>query len=396
MFQRKKQQELESAPRAAKTLLKALEKLDYGCLKLTTPEGHVIEYKGSKSGPSCEVRLFSWDVLSLALDQSDVGLGEAYMDGLWDTPSLPDFLILICINERALTKAFQYSPIYNLLFRFRNLLRKNSKSGSRKNILSHYDLGNDFYKLWLDPSMTYSSGLYQEEDCLISSQKKKMELAVSLLSPSKGQSILEVGCGWGSFLEYASREGYLVEGVTISPSQRDHCQERLKGLAAKVNLLDYRDLKQTFDHIVSIEMFEAVGQEYWKTFLGKISQCLHSKGSAVIQTITIRDDLFDTYQKSSDFIRSHIFPGGFLPSPQGFKAVAEKMKFKVEEEVSFGKSYEKTLRAWLENFNGVIDKVKGLGFDDRFIRMWQYYLATCIAGFATERTNVHQFKLVHQ
>ncbi len=356
----------------------------------------MMEYKGEETGPTCEVTLFSWDVLTLALDQSDVGLGETYMNRLWNTSSLPDFLILVCLNERALLKAFHYSPAYNFLFRFRNLIRKNSKSGSRRNIISHYDLGNDFYELWLDPSMTYSSGIYKGEDCLITSQKNKMEQALSLLSPQKGETILEVGCGWGSFLEHASKEGHSVEGVTISPSQRDHCQERLKDLNTKVSLLDYRDLKQTFDHIVSIEMFEAVGQEYWKTFLEKINQCLRPKGSAVIQTITIRDDLFDTYRKSSDFIRSHIFPGGFLPSPERFKAMAEKMKFKIEEEVSFGASYEKTLRAWLDNFNEMIDKVKSLGFDDRFIRMWQYYLATCIAGFATKRTNVHQFKLVHQ
>lgn len=221
-------------------------------------------------------------------------------------------------------------------------------------------------------------------------------MALSLLSPKKGASILEVGCGWGSFLEYASNHGFPIEGITISPSQRDYCLKRLQGSEAKVNLMDYRDLKGPFDHIVSIEMFEAVGKEYWDTFLNQLNACLKPSGSAVIQTITIRDDLFETYQRSSDFIRSHIFPGGFLPSPQVFKTLAGKMKFKVVEEISFGDSYEKTLRAWLENFNGVVCKVKSLGFDDRFIRMWQYYLATCIAGFATGRTNVHQFKLVHR
>lgn len=396
MYEADQTSRLSATPAGARALLGALETIDYGRLELTLPDGKTYAYEGAQDGVQCRVTLHTWDVLSVARDQSDVGLGEAYIKEQWATDSLPDFLIFVCQNERALQKAFRFGALFNLFLRFRNFLRKNSKAGSRRNIMSHYDVGNEFYKLWLDPSMTYSSGLYQGEVDLQTSQKNKMDHAFGLLEPEGDANILEVGCGWGSLLEHGVGKGFAMEGITISPSQKSYCEQRLGREDARVSLLDYRDLKKRFDHIVSIEMFEAVGQEYWKTFLGKMNQSLKPGGSAVIQTITIRDDLFDTYRKSSDFIRSHVFPGGFLPSASRFRDVAEKMKFRVEKEVAFGMSYAKTLRAWLDNFNNAAQEIKDMGYDERFIRTWQFYLATCIAGFSTQRTDVYQFRLVQQ
>ena len=379
-----------------KILLNALQDVKYGSLKLILPDGETLYFKGSEPGKKCDVEIYSWSVFSQVLKKSDIGLGETYMDGLWSTSSLPNFLTFLCQNQEALNPGFLSAPLFNMIQRVRNYLRKNSRSGSRKNISFHYDLGNEFYKLWLDSSMSYSSGMFVGQEGLENAQKRKLHSIISLLSPTPGSKILEIGCGWGSFLKLATQHGYIVEGITISTEQQAYCQKNISSPNAKIELLDYRDLKDKFDHIVSIEMFEAVGKEYWSQFFKKMKECLKPEGVSVIQTITIKEDFFKLYSRSSDFLRSYIFPGGFLPSPERFRSMVEAVGLSITHEIAFGDSYAKTLNAWLYNFNSAINKIKKWGYDDRFVRMWQFYLSSCIAGFATGRINVHQFKLVHK
>ncbi len=274
------------------------------------------------------------------------------------------------------------------------IVRRNSLSGSKRNIQDHYDVGNDFYSLWLDKSMTYSSALFgQEQRSLESAQQKKYERILERFGKS-GQSVLEIGCGWGGFAERAVQENHRVTGLTISPSQHHYATERLKG-AADIRLEDYRKSHGLFDMIVSIEMFEAVGEQYWPQYFRTVAERLKRGGKAVVQTILIRDELFPGYRTRSDFIRHYVFPGGMLPSFQRFREEAERAGLKVAEAFSFGKDYAKTLREWSERMQARKDDVLALGHDMRFFRNWQFYLGICAAAFAVERTNVAQIELVN-
>jgi cyclopropane-fatty-acyl-phospholipid synthase len=305
-------------------------------------------------------------------------------------------------NQQALDQAIHGNRLLTLGYRIRHLLRFNSRRGSARNIGLHYDLGNDFYRLWLDPSMTYSSACFSGNRMgdLESAQEAKYRRMVEFSGTESGKSVLEIGCGWGGFAEYAANRGIQVQGVTVSRQQLAFARERLStaGLASKVNLelRDYRDIEGRYDHIVSIEMLEAVGERYWQTYFRKLNTLLNSDGRAAIQTIVIDDAHFEHYRKATDFIQQYIFPGGMLPSPTRLHELATASGFRIGRFESFGGDYAETLRRWRRNFERSLNKVKQLGFDHRFIRLWRLYLAYCETGFDEGRINLVQFQLVKE
>jgi cyclopropane-fatty-acyl-phospholipid synthase len=389
-----------SAPAAARAVFKLLEKLQIGSLDLQLPEGSSIHF-GTQTEPRAALRIRNWEVCAAVLRSGDIGFAESYVAGHWSTPDLRALLTLMLRNREVLERAIYGSWWGSLLYRLRHLTNRNSRAGSRKNIHAHYDLGNEFYKLWLDPSMNYSSALFAGDgtQSLTQAQQAKMRRALAQCQLQPGQRVLEIGCGWGAIAECAARDfGAQLLGVTLSTEQLAYGQQRLQsaGLDAlsELRLQDYRDIPETgFDAIVSIEMFEAVGRQYWDGYFRTVADKLRSGGRACIQTITIRDDLFERYSRSTDFIQQYVFPGGMLPSPSLFRAHARAAGLEVVEELAFGPDYAETLRLWRETFLQREAQVLRQGFDRRFIALWEFYLAYCEAAFATGNTDVMQFTL---
>ncbi len=380
---------------ASDQLFRRLNTLDTGRLKLTTPDGKVRVFEGQNPGEVADIEIHDWRVVNNIIRKGDRGFAEDYRAGYWKTSDLTALTTLGLVNRNALDSVIKGSNFSRTLSMLSYLLRLNSLKGSKKNIHAHYDLGNDFYKLWLDPSMTYSAGIFNDQnETLEKAQYNKYDRILNCLGKSSG-SLLEVGCGWGGFADRAQSNGdFDIKGVTLSKEQHDYACHRL-GDSAHIALEDYRHQSNKFDNIVSIEMFEAVGERYWPTYFNKIRNLLNKNGKAVIQTITINNNDFLRYRRGGDFIRSYIFPGGMLPSPSRFKSEVNKAGLKSNNEFYFGQDYARTLKAWLENFDKKYDEVKALGFDDGFIRLWRFYLAGCIAGFKTGRTNVMQVELSH-
>ncbi|MDC6167027.1 SAM-dependent methyltransferase [Paucibacter sp. XJ19-41] len=388
-----------SAPAAARTVFKLLARLQHGSLDVQLPDGSSAHFGGAE-GPRAALRIRNWAVCGAALKSGDIGFAESYVAGHWSTPDLCALMELFIRNREAL-EAVVYGRWWGALaYRLKHWLNRNNRAGSRKNIHAHYDLGNDFYRLWLDPTMNYSSAWFEGDRRrpLPEAQQAKMRRALNECQVLSGQRVLEIGCGWGALAECAARDfGAKLTGVTLSSEQLAWGQDRLQraGLAAELRFQDYRDIADpAFDAIVSIEMFEAVGREYWEGYF----RCVHDKlkpgGRACIQSITIRDDLFERYTRSSDFIQQYIFPGGMLPSPSQFRAQAAKAGLRVVNELAFGADYAETLRRWREDFMQRDAEVRKQGFDTRFIRLWEFYLAYCEAAFATGSTDVMQFTLI--
>ena len=298
-------------------------------------------------------------------------------------------------NKAAMNRLVTGNRMYRIFAMMSYLLRLNTVKGSKKNIHAHYDLGNGFYELWLDPSMTYSSAYYKSDtETLIQAQHNKYNRMIDCMNTNSGR-LLEIGCGWGGFAERAIDRGdFDIKGVTLSEEQHAYAQERL-GQGANIALEDYRHQTGLYDRIISIEMFEAVGERYWSTYFEKVKALLTKDGKAVIQTITMNEDDFSSYRKGGDFIRSYIFPGGMLPSVSRFRQEAAKAGLKCDNEFMFGQDYGQTLEVWLHNFDTQKQKIQNLGFDDGFIRLWRFYLAACAAAFRTEQTNVMQVELAH-
>ncbi|MDE2135153.1 MAG: class I SAM-dependent methyltransferase [Alphaproteobacteria bacterium] len=375
--------------------LAALSRLEFGALDFVAPDGEVHTATGRKPGPQARFAIHDWNVLSRIMARGDVALGEEYIAGAWDTDDIEKLVTLFLMNM----EAFENYAHGNLLTRLAltiqdRFVRRNSLAGSRRNIEAHYDVGNDFYRLWLDKSMTYSSALFGGiAKNLEEAQSNKYERILGkFLKPCS--SVLDIGCGWGGFAERAAACGHRVTGLTISPSQYRFARERLKG-AAEILLEDYRKARGLFDMIVSIEMFEAVGEQYWPQYFRTVAERLKSGGRAVIQTITVRDELFARYRLRTDFIRHYVFPGGMLPSLQRFREEAERAGLKVVDHFSFGKDYAKTLREWSARMRASSEDVLALGHDERFMRNWQYYLGICAAAFSVKRTDVVQVELVN-
>ncbi|NHZ88090.1 methyltransferase domain-containing protein [Massilia sp. CCM 8733] len=387
-----------SAPSSAKVILKLLENLKHGALTLITPDGAQRHF-GDESVPVI-LELHNWNCFSAALRSGDIGFAETYIEGDWQTNNLTALIALLARNRAAIETLVYGSWWGSLAYRIKHLLNRNSKSGSRKNIHAHYDIGNAFYTLWLDPSMTYSSALYTEASGrdLEQAQKAKYRSILRQLDVSPGQKVLEIGCGWGGFAELAARDAEVhVTGLTLSEQQLAYARTRLDkaGLSDKTDLrlCDYRDSAGQYDAIASIEMFEAVGESYWPSYFECIARNLKQGGRACIQTIVIADELFERYRKGTDFIQQFIFPGGMLPSPSAFERMAFEHGLTVTNAYRFGIDYADTLVAWRQAFHARIDEVRAQGFDERFIRTWEFYLCYCEAAFREKNTDVMHFTL---
>ena len=397
-------------PPAARRVLQLLQRLPRGQLILQLPDGRVLQVGATAPGAHSErahLVVHDWRVFERTLKSGDIGLAESYIDGEWDSPDKAA-LLRLCIANRDHIEGLVYGRWWGrLLYRLKHLRQRNSRTGSEKNIHAHYDLGNAFYRLWLDPSMIYSAAWFEGRDPrgvpLIEAQRAKLRRALREARVAPGARLLEVGCGWGGLAQMAAREfGAQVTGVTLSREQLDWGRQQVEaaGQQGQIDLRyqDYRDLaaqyaQQPFDAIVSIEMFEAVGHEYWSGYFQMLWDCLKPGGHACIQSITLRDDLFPRYLRSTDFIQQYIFPGGLLPSPSAFEAEARRHGFVVETRLAFGADYAETLRRWHADFLAALPRVRELGFDARFEKIWTFYLAYCEAAFDTGNTDVMQFTL---
>jgi cyclopropane-fatty-acyl-phospholipid synthase len=373
----------------------AMDQLEFGTLEFVAPNGDREIVKGRKDGPTARFQLSEWDVLRRVMAKGDVALGEDYIAGAWDTDDVERLVSLFLLNIDHLEKFSDGTVLNRIAMVLHNrMVRRNNLSGSKRNIKDHYDVGNDFYSLWLDKSMTYSSALFGGNDTsLEDAQQKKYGRILERFNKARA-SVLEIGCGWGGFAERAAKENHQLTGLTISPSQFKFATERLKN-SADIVLQDYRKVRGMFDMIVSIEMFEAVGEHYWPQYFRTVAERLRQGGRAVVQTITIRDELFAGYRTRSDFIRHYVFPGGMLPSLRRFGEEAERAGLKVVDAFTFGKDYAKTLREWSKRMQERKEDVFALGHDIKFLRNWEFYLGICAAAFAVERTDVAQVELVH-
>jgi cyclopropane-fatty-acyl-phospholipid synthase len=388
------------APAPARAVLRLLAQLKIGTLDLQLPDGSLARF-GDGQAPRAALRLHDWRMCAAVLKSGDVGFAESWIAGHWSSPDLVALLTLFIANRDAVESAIYGSWWGSLAHRVRHWLNRNSRRGSRKNIHAHYDLGNAFYREWLDETMNYSSALFEGDlaQPMPQAQHAKVSRALRECGIQPGGRLLEIGCGWGALAETAATEfGARVTGVTLSTEQLAFAQERMRhsGVDATVDLRlqDYRDIADgPFDAIASIEMFEAVGRAYWPSFFATLRSQLKPGGRACIQTITIRDDLFERYVRSTDFIQQYIFPGGLLPSPQAFRAEVQKAGLVMVNELAFGADYAETLRRWRADFLARDGQVRRLGFDTRFMRIWEFYLAYCEAAFATDNTNVMQFTL---
>lgn len=377
----------------AARFMKACEGIQHGTLRLITPDRKRIEF--GCGTPEAELQINDWVAVTALAMRGEIGVGEAYCDGAWDSPDLDQLARLITLNETAFGSQFDGSKISRLGLMFVDkVLRRNSKPGSRTNIHAHYDVGNDFYKLWLDPSMTYSSALFKNNsDTLETAQRQKYQRILDITEPT-GERTLEIGCGWGGFAEAAATHGRDVTALSISPAQVAYARDRLNG-KAKIKFQDYRDVRGTFDSIVSIEMIEAVGERYWPTYFSILKKRLADAGCALLQVIVVDDDIFPRYRNRSDYIRHYIFPGGMLLSQKRIREEADRAGLKVDEIFHFGKDYERTLQTWHKRFVAKDKEIRALGYDERFMRSWKYYLQTCAATFGVKQTDVVHVKLTH-
>jgi cyclopropane-fatty-acyl-phospholipid synthase len=391
------------APANARSVLKLLQRLRHGTLTLQLPDGTVLQF-GSGEQPAASLALHNWSVFGAALKSGDIGFAESYMAGDWSTPNLAELLRVFLRNRQALESVVYGSWLGSLLYRVRHLLHRNTKANSRKNIHAHYDLGNAFYRLWLDPTMNYSSAWFEGRPGgdMVQAQQAKVRRALRMAGVQPGDRVLEIGCGWGALAEMATGEfSASVVGVTLSTEQLAFGRERLARVGAAeradLRLQDYRDITDgPFDAICSIEMVEAVGREYWPTYFGTIGRLLKPGGRACIQSIVIDDALFERYLHSTDFIQQYIFPGGCLPSPSEFRRQAAAAGLKVVDELAFGPDYAETLRRWRRQFLAERRAILQLGFDERFMRLWEFYLAYCEAAFDEANIDVVQFTLLKE
>jgi cyclopropane-fatty-acyl-phospholipid synthase len=377
-----------------------LEELQQGTLTIISPDNSSKTFIGDNL-LHATMHIHDWSVLTNAAKRGDIGLGEDYIEGKWDSPDI-GLLIELFLRNMHCFDDFAHGNAFNrAIFRIINLLRSNGRNQSKRNIKAHYDVGNDFYQLWLDESMTYSSALYQEgAENLADAQQAKYQRMIDIIAPEGAKKhILEIGSGWGGFLRQAARQGHHVTSLTISPSQYAFAKQRIIDANISDNvalkLQDYRDETGSYDAIISIEMFEAVGEHYWGEYFRAVKAQLKQQGVAVIQTITIADRFFEDYRLRSDFIRQYTFPGGLLPSLARFTEEAGKAGLICRNTYAFGKDYARTLSEWLHHFDANRDKIQKMGYSDGFIRNWRFYLSMCIGSFNAERTDVIQVELVH-
>ena len=378
--------------RVKRDFLDSCAGIQSGSLRLTTPEGEV--YNFGAGAPEAELTLHDWSVVTATMARGDIGLGETYVAGLWDSPSIENLTTVALRNFDHLSSYVFAGFWAGLKFRVINrVLRANSKRGSSRNIRAHYDVGNEFYQLWLDEEMSYSSAIFTPgETDLIRAQRRKYDRILGRIG--EAEQVLEIGCGWGGFAERAADDGRQVTGVTISPSQKGYADARLDG-RAEIRLQDYRATQGQFDAIVSIEMIEAVGEAYWPTYFNTLRDRLKPGGRAMLQAITVPDAYFPTYRKSSDFIRHYTFPGGMLLSDGVIADQARRAGLVVRDSFAFGADYAATLRIWGDRMAAQHARIRQIGYGEAFLRSWRYYLAACAASFAEGHTDVVQVELAH-
>jgi cyclopropane-fatty-acyl-phospholipid synthase len=370
-----------------------------GTLVFVTPHGRELRLEGREPGPEARLVVHDFHFMGRVLASGDIGFAEGYMAGEWDTPDLSALLEVLALNFSRIRSVARGGLLAWAVNRLSHGLRGNSRRGAKRNIHAHYDLGNEFYARWLDPSMTYSSARYETPgQPLEGAQRAKYASLARKMALAPGHHVLEIGCGWGGFAEFAAAEVKArVTAITISKAQFEFARRRMfeQGLAerADIRLVDYRDVEGRFDRVASIEMFEAVGERYWPAYFCKIREALKPGGRAGLQIITIRDELFAGYRRRADFIQKYVFPGGMLPSEAKLREVTEKTGLAWEGVSRFGQHYADTLAEWARRFEGAWSDIRGLGFDERFRRLWRFYLSYCEAGFRTERTNVVQVAL---
>lgn len=382
-------------------LIANVERLAHGTLSLQLPDGATIEVRGQAGGDAHAALVVKrWRAVRRLVLGGELGFAEAYADGDWSSPDLPALLGLALCNEDALRGVLSGWTAVRLVNRVRHLRRANTKRGSRRNIAAHYDLGNAFYRQWLDPGMTYSAALFTDgDDDLKRAQERKYHRLAGLLDLAPGQRLLEIGCGWGGFALIAARDyGCQVTALTLSHEQAAWAREqvRLAGLDDRIDirLQDYRDVSGSYDRIASIEMFEAVGEAYWPLFCRRVNELLRPGGVAAMQVITIDGKRYEAYRRSPDFIQTCIFPGGMLPPPSALAHQITAAGLCMTERFAFGADYARTLARWRQNFLKAWPQIRDLGFDERFRRLWEYYLGYCEAGFRAASVDVAQYRLV--
>jgi len=391
-------EKLSGVPRLAKYALRMLLSINEGSLTVRLPGQPPLRFEGKEPGAHGEVELKNYRAVRRLLTGGGIGFGEAYINGDVDSPDMAKFLEIFARNRAMMMQALR-AGIFDWVNKLYHKLHRNSRRGSKRNIHAHYDLGNEFYGLWLDPTMTYSSGIFKPGmNDLASAQREKYRALAAGMQLDASHHVLEIGCGWGGFAEFAASEiGCRVTGITISKEQLAYARDRVNraGLSDRVEIRyqDYRDVSETYDRVASIEMFEAVGEEYWPTYFNKVHSVLKPGGKAALQIITIADDAYEEYRSTADFIQRYIFPGGMLPSPTALRDQVSKAGLVLTGNREFGLDYARTLRMWQESFAEAWPKIEPLGFDERFKRLWHFYLAYCEAGFSSANTDVTQVTL---
>ncbi|WP_024520638.1 cyclopropane-fatty-acyl-phospholipid synthase family protein [Bradyrhizobium sp. Tv2a-2] len=395
-------EKLADLPRLVRLALGFAARLRRGTLDIALPDGRTMRMGGLEPGPAAAMTVYNYGFAYRLVNGGDIGIAEAYLNGDWDTPDLTQFLYLFCVNHDLIQAMLANKPLIRFVQVVRHWFNRNTKRQAKRNIYAHYDIGNAFYSAWLDSSMTYSSALFDDDAAdLTSAQKNKYRRLAEAIDLRPGQKLLEIGCGWGGFAEYVAKTfGAKVVGLTISREQRDFAQKRIHeaGLAetVEIRLQDYRDERDHYDRIASIEMIEAVGEQFWPKYFSTLADRLKPSGLAGIQAITIQDSMFQSYRREVDFIQRYVFPGGMLPSPQVLKMLGDRFGIPVIRERIFGQDYAKTLATWRDNFRAAWPNLKPLGFDDRFRRLWEYYLAYCEAGFLSGNIDVRQVVFAKQ
>jgi len=382
-------------------ITRLLNNIHRGRLRITLPGGGTIEKSGTSEGIDAILVLHNWRAIRRLFVNGDIGFAEGFIENDWSTPDLTALIRFAAQNRDAFTKSMRGSLPMRLINRLAHGLNANTRRGSRRNIEAHYDLGNEFYRQWLDPSMLYSSAIFNlMTPTLEAAQQRKLERIAEKLQLTGNKDVLEIGCGWGALaIHLVTQHNANVTGITLSPSQlrwaENAAEKTDKADRIKLKLQDYRDVKGQFDNIVSVEMFEAVGEAYWPSYFGTLKRCLKPGGRAVLQIISIEENRFDTYRRKADFIQKYVFPGGFLPSDSALEKAVGQAGLKLTEKELFGQSYALTLAEWRQRFHARWQTISLLGFDERFRRMWDYYLCYCEAGFAEGTINVGLYTIEH-
>jgi cyclopropane-fatty-acyl-phospholipid synthase len=385
-----------SAALHRRVLTSLLGEAEHGTIKIAGPDGAAIEQRGRHEGPVAALHIRHWRALRRLIFGGALGFAESYLDGEWDTPELAAVLHYGAVNLDKTPESLPGNPWARLKARLAHLAQPNTRTGSKRNIRRHYDLGNEFYRRWLDHTMTYSAAIFETPaDELAKAQLNKFSRIARLLDLKPSHELLEIGCGWGGFARWAAKEiGCRITAVTISPAQHDFAQASIQqeGLSERITVRqqDYRDVAERFDRIASIEMFEAVGERYWPVFFEQIFERLKPGGVAALQIITIADEFFESYRRKVDFIQRYVFPGGMLPSPSALRSQVKAAGLEWLDDSGFGAHYAMTLAQWRQRFESVWPEIRQLGFDERFRRMWNYYLAYCEVGFNMGRIDLKQ------